>query len=225
MAGATGDLGGRIARSLRQRGATVRAIVRPGSDNWKIAALQEQGCSLVEADYNNVPALKEACTGGDCVVSALSGLRGVIVDAQTSLLQAAVDAGVPRFMPSDFAIDFTKLPYGTNRNLDLRREFAERLDEAPIRATSVLNGMFTYLLTGQAPVILFPLKRVVYWEDADQLLDFTTIEDTAAFAAAAALDPAAPRYLRVAGQAVSARGLKEVASKVTGKKFGLLPVV
>ena len=31
LAGATGDLGGRIARALRGRGAAVRAIVRPGS--------------------------------------------------------------------------------------------------------------------------------------------------------------------------------------------------
>ena len=42
--------------------------------------------------------------------------------------RAAVDAGVPRFIPSDFAIDFTKIPEGGNRNLDLRREFHRRLE-------------------------------------------------------------------------------------------------
>jgi uncharacterized protein YbjT (DUF2867 family) len=31
LAGATGNLGGRVARELRQRGAAVRAIVRPGT--------------------------------------------------------------------------------------------------------------------------------------------------------------------------------------------------
>ncbi|MHC2990413.1 NmrA family protein [Pontibacter sp. HJ8] len=224
LAGATGNLGGRIARSLLERGARVRAIVRRGSDKNKIAALQHQDVSIVEVDYKSLSELTEACSGGACVVSALSGLREVIVDAQTLLLQAAVGAGVSRFIPSDYAIDFTKLPPGTNRNLDLRQEFHDRLHEAPIAATSILNGMFTDLLTGQAPVILFPLKRVVYWGDADQLLDFTTIADTATFTAAAALDPTTPRYLRIAGDVLSASGLRAAASEVTGKDFKLLRV-
>lgn len=222
VAGATGNLGGRIVHHLLGLGASVRAIIRPGSANTMIAALQKQGAVLVEADFNNAGQLEKACSGATCVVSALSGLREVMVGVQTRLLEAAVAAGVPRFIPSDFSIDFTRLPRGTNRNLDLRQEFHERLDGAPIAATSILNGMFTDLLIGQAPVILFPLKRVVYWGSADQLLDFTTLENTAAFTAAAALDPYAPRYLRIAGEVASARGLVEAASEVTGQKFRLL---
>ncbi|MDX5438340.1 MAG: NmrA family protein, partial [Pontibacter sp.] len=96
-----------------------------------------------------------------------------------------------------------------------------RLDQAPIAATSVLNGMFADLLKGEAPVVLFGLHRVVYWGDADQPLDFTTIENTAAYTAAAALDPATPRYLRIAGDVRSARGLAEAASEATGREFKL----
>ncbi|CAA9287653.1 MAG: Isoflavone reductase homolog P3, partial [uncultured Adhaeribacter sp.] len=225
LAGVTGDLGGRIARFLLQRGARVRAIVRPGSAaNNTIIALRRKGLLVAEVDFNDIPALTKACAGGSCVVSALSGLREVIVEAQTSLLTAAVAAGVPRFIPSDFAIDFTQLARGTNRNLDLRQEFKEKLDQAPIAATSILNGMFTDLLTGEAPVVLFPVKRVIYWGNANQPLDFTTIENTAAFTAAAALDPTTPRYLRVAGDVLSARGLQAAASKATGQKFRRLRV-
>lgn len=219
LAGATGDLGGRIAHHLLIRGAQVVALVRRHSSSEKIKALQNKGASVVEVDYKNVEELTNACAGATCVVSALSGLREVIVDTQTLLLRAALKAGVPRFIPSDFAIDFTKLPYGTNRNLDLRKEFQERLDQAPIAATSVLNGMFTDLLKGEAPVVLFGFNRVVYWGDADQPMDFTTIENTAAYTAAAALDPSTPRYLRIAGDVKSARGLAEAASEAIGKDF------
>lgn len=222
LAGATGDLGGRIARALLKRGAGVRAIVRPGSANDKVAALRKLGVSIVEADFQSIPDLVKACSGGSCVVSALSGLRNVIVNSQSALLQAAVEAGIPRFIPSDFAIDFNRLPSGSNRNLDFRREFGQLLDQAPIAATSVLNGMFADLLTGEAPFVLFRFKRVVYWEDADQPLDFTTIDNTAAFTAAAALDSSTPRYLRVAGEVLSAKGLKEAASQATGEEFRLL---
>jgi hypothetical protein len=178
--------------------------------------------SVEPVDFGDAAALARVCAGGSCVVSALSGLRDVIVEAQSALLHAAVAAGVPRFIPSDYCIDYTALPRGANRNLDLRAEFRVRLDRAPIRATSILNGMFADLLTGQAPVVLFPLRRVVYWGDADQPLDFTTADDTATFTAAAALDPGTPRDLRIAGDVQTARGLARSASEATGRHFRLL---
>jgi nucleoside-diphosphate-sugar epimerase len=219
LAGATGDLGGRIADALLERGAAVRALVRRSSPPERVERLRTRGAKVVEVDFGSGTGLSRACSGGACVVSALSGLRDVIVEQQARLLDAAVEAGVPRFIPSDFSIDFTKLPAGANRNLDLRREFGERVARAPIAATSILNGMFTELLTGPAPVVLFRFRRVVYWEDADQLLDFSTIDDVAAYTAAAALDPSTPRYLRIAGDQISARGLAEVATDVEGREF------
>jgi nucleoside-diphosphate-sugar epimerase len=221
LAGATGNLGGRIARAILERGASVRAVVRHNSDPDKVEELRKRGASIAEVDFNSVSELTGACMGGSCVISALCGLRDVIVETQTLLLDAAVKAGVPRFIPSDYSIDFTKLPPGTNRNLDLRREFHGRLDKAPIAATSILNGMFTDLLTGEAPFILFKLKRVVCWEDPDQKLDLTTMDDSAEFTAAAALDSSTPRFLRIAGDQISARGLLEVVSEVTGENFRL----
>ena len=213
VAGANGNLGGRIITELVRLGAKPTALVRKGSK----ASLP--GVEIVVVDYNDPASLLSACRGTHCVVSALSGLREVIVDAQTALLNAAVDAGVPRFIPSDYCIDYTKLTDGSNRNLDLRREFSRRLDAANIAATSVLNGMFTNLLLKEAPLIQAGLKRVLYWGSADQLLDFTTIDNTAAFTARAALDENTPRYLRIAGDVVSSRDLAGAASRATGHRF------
>jgi uncharacterized protein YbjT (DUF2867 family) len=200
----------------------VRAIVRRKNARTAAQKLTPLGVEIVEADYDDAAELRAACQGGRCVVSALSGVRDTIIEAQSRLLEAAVAAEVPRFMPSDYCIDFTRVSLGANRNLDLRWEFAERLAEAPIAATSILNGMFTELLVGKAPVVLFPLRRVLYWGDADQPLDFTTLGDTASFTAAAALDDSAPRILRIAGDQQSARDLTRVASKLSGKEFRLL---
>lgn len=225
LAGATGALGLLIAHQLRRLGAPVRALIRPETAaGAEATSLRQQGVELAEVDYDSVASLQQACAGASCVVSALSGLRPVIVDAQTRLLEAAVAAGVPRFIPSDFSADFAQLPPGSNRNFDLRREFQRRLDRAPIRATSVLNGMFMDLLKGQAPLILPGPGLVVYWGDADQPLDFTTMVDTAAFTARAALDDDAPRTLRVAGDVLSPRGLRAAASLALGKEFRLLRV-
>ena len=222
LAGATGELGFLIAGFILKRGGVVKALVRQGSSNPRVSELRRIGAEIIEVDFADVDELTRACAGGTCFVSALSGLRDVIVDMQMRLLNAAVAAGIPRFIPSDFSIDFTKLPNGSNRNLDLRREFGRKLNDAPIAATSILNGMFTDLLTGQAPVVLFKIKRVLYWGNADQPMDFTTMRDTADYTAAAALDPTTPRYLRIAGEVATIRDIQRAASEATGEKFGTL---
>ena len=222
VAGATGDLGLRIVRALRREGATVTAIVRPGTDQARVAPLTALGARVVEAGPGRPGSWQSACAGAACVVSAFNGLSATVIDAQTALLEGAVRAGVPRFIPSDFSIDYAKTAPGGNRNLDLRRAFQARLDAAEIQATSVLNGAFMELLDGQAPLILHRPHRVLHWGSADQILDFTTKDDTAAFTARAALDAATPRWLRIAGDSLSARDLAEAASAARGTRYRTL---
>ena len=88
LAGATGDLGFRIAQSLLNRGAVVRALVRPGNTKPEVTSLRDLGAEIVEVDFNSVTALTKACAGAACVVSAVSGLRDVIVNGQKRLLDA-----------------------------------------------------------------------------------------------------------------------------------------
>ena len=221
VAGATGNLGERIINALLARGAEVRAVVRSGCDIEKLNKLEKLGVKIFTVNMSNVEEISNACVGVFCVVSALQGLQEVIVDTQRVLLDAAIAAGVPRFIPSDYSIDFTKFPPGENRNLDLRRDFHKYLDKTSISATTIFNGAFAELLTGQMPLIFFKLKRILYWGNADQRMDFTTMDDTAAFTANAALDPSTPRILRIAGDQVSARELTTIMSEVTGKKIRL----
>ncbi|SOD96772.1 NmrA family NAD(P)-binding protein [Spirosoma fluviale] len=222
VAGATGDMGERIVKALLNRGANVRALVRASSNSAKITELEKMGVQVVKLNAWTVNELTEACRGVSCVVSALSGLRETVIDAQKALLDAAVAAGVPRFIPSDYSIDFTKLPAGRNRNLDLRREFHAYLDKAPIASTTIFNGPFADMITGQMPIILFKLHRVMVWGNPDQRIDFTTKDDTAAFTASAALDNSTPRFLRIAGDQLSLRELTGVVSEVTGENYSVL---
>lgn len=222
LAGGTGDLGGRIATALVARGASVRALVRPSTAEERLARLRTAGAEPVAADFADAEALTDACRGAECVVSALSGLEDSIVVAQTALLDATVRAGVPRFIPSDYSIDYTAPATGTNRNFDLRRRFRERVDRAPIRATSIFQGAFADMLNDQMPLVVRPIRRVVYWQDADAKFALTTKDDTAAFTAAVALDPEAPRDLHVAGSEASARDLAAIMRELTGDRWKLL---
>lgn len=219
VAGAAGDLGARITKALIARGATVRALCRPEASAAEKFRLEGLGASLIEADPADLSALAAVLKGGDCVVSALNGLRNVIVDRQSVLLDAAVKAGVPRFIPSDYSIDFTKTQPGLNRNLDLRRDFMSIVDRADIAATSILNGAFMDMLGEEVPIIQPSIHRVVYWRSADQLTDWTTKDDVAAYTAAAAMDAKAPRILRVVGDAVSVRQIAQSLTEISGKRY------
>jgi uncharacterized protein YbjT (DUF2867 family) len=222
VAGATGNLGEKIIKALLEKGAHVHAVVRTGCDPEKKVRLKKLGVEVFEVDMSNVAAVSEVCKGATCVVSALAGLQEVIIDTQKVLLDAAVQAGVPRFIPSDFSMEFTNLIHGRNRNFDLRKDFQVYLDKSSIAATTIFIGPFMDLLTDQMPMILFKKKRLLYWGNADTRLDFTTMHDTAAFTANAALDDTTPRFLRIAGDRITPREMSVVMSEITGHPFRLL---
>ena len=214
VAGATGNLGQRIVAALIARGAEVTALGRVGTSDEKVADLKHTGATVVLGDTSDADAVAEACENVSCVVSALQGLRDVVVNTQTVLLNGALNAGVPRFIPSDFSVDFTTLPHGENRNFDLRREFHQTLHKAPIAATSIFNGAFSDVLTYGGPLLNFKEKTVGYWENPDWFMDFTTMDDTAAYTADAALDRATPKSLAIASFQVTPNDLVKFTADV-----------
>jgi hypothetical protein len=222
VAGATGNLGGNIIHALLEKGAAVHAIVRPSSDNIKIDELQKLGVKVFRVNMDDIQEVSKACIGASCVVSALAGLRNVIIDTQKILLDAAIHAGVPRFIPSDYSLDFTPFKNGENRNLDYRREFHDYLNKKPITSTSIFNGAFADMITGQMPLILFKQKMVLYWGNADHKMIFTTVKDTANYTANVALDDSAPRVLRIAGDQISPREIRTTVSEISGLKYRLI---
>ena len=221
VAGATGNLGLRIVKALLNKDAEIRVVVRLESDIEKIKKIENLDVKIYRVKNWNVEELKIPCHNAVCVISSLAGLRDVVIDAQKVLLDAAIAAGVPRFIPSDYSLDFTKFSNGENRNLDLRREFHTYLDNTSIAATSIFIGAFTELITDDMPLIFFKQKMILYWGNADYKWGFTTMDNTAAFTAKVALGATSPRYLRIAGDLISPREIREVVNEVTGQRFRL----
>jgi NAD(P)-dependent dehydrogenase (short-subunit alcohol dehydrogenase family) len=223
VAGATGNLGQRICRELLQKDVHVKAIVRTSSNNDSVLSLEKMGVEIIKVSQFNKQELTNACKGAICVVSAVTGLRDVIVEAQLELLNAAVAAGVPHFIPSDFSSDFTDIPKGENRNFDLRKEFHEHLDKSAIKATSIFNGCFADILRYNTPLYNKNTHTVAcYGDKADWQIDFTTMDDTAAFTAAAALDANAPRFLNIASFRVSPNDLVSLSGEQSDARFELV---
>jgi nucleoside-diphosphate-sugar epimerase len=104
VTGATGLIGGALARSLRESGEPVRALVRDLAVSEPMAQL---GIELVEGDLSEPATLGPAVAGCAAVVHAAAAVserlpRSVLwaanVDGTHHLARAALTAGVTRFV-------------------------------------------------------------------------------------------------------------------------------
>jgi uncharacterized protein YbjT (DUF2867 family) len=103
LVGATGQLGGRIARELLSTGAAVRALCRPASG---YAALKRMGAAVAFGDLRDPASLDRACDGIDTVVTTANTARrggddtvdAVDLQGTRDLIDAARKAGVRRFI-------------------------------------------------------------------------------------------------------------------------------
>lgn len=221
VAGATGNLGGKIIKALLAKDVEVRAIVRLETDIKKVKDLEQKGVQVFQVDTSNKSEISKHCIGAHCIVSALAGLKETVIDTQKIFLDAAVQANVQRFIPSDYSSDFTNLKEGQNRNLDFRRKFHEYLDKNSIKATTIFNGPFMDLLTTDMPLILLKQKWILCWGNANQILEFTTTDNVAEFTASAAVDDNTPRYLRIAGDKLSCNDFVKLLTELTRKQYKL----
>lgn len=204
LVGATGQLGGLIANALLRHGARLNLLVRPGSEHKLPASLREQATLFNE--------LAPAVRGASSVVSAVQGGPETIIDTQLELLRAARDAGVRRFIPSDFSYNLFGLDEGDNIHSDWRRTFARRADaeKGGVEVVHVMNGAFLDIGVLYGFLGAFDLQRgeAYLWGDGRAPMQFTTYADTAAYTAQAALaEEPLPGHFFVAGETLDFHGL------------------
>jgi uncharacterized protein YbjT (DUF2867 family) len=103
IAGATGYLGGYVAKEFKARGYFVRALVRSSK---KINGLWDSTDEIVDAEITRPETLEHICDGIDVVFSSIGitrqkdGLtfRDVDYQGNKNLLEVAVRAGVKKFV-------------------------------------------------------------------------------------------------------------------------------
>ena len=103
VTGATGFVGGNLARELRSRGYEVRALVRPGSNTL---TTEGAGIHRIEGDILDRESLDRAITGCAAVFHCAAaytfwsrdprGVRRANVEGTVNVLESATAAGVER---------------------------------------------------------------------------------------------------------------------------------
>jgi nucleoside-diphosphate-sugar epimerase len=227
LVGVTGMLGYKIAEAILEKGAMeVRAMLRAkGTIDAKRQArldeLKSSGVVFVEGDLLVPSSLPAACDGVEAIVLAVSGDEEMTVKGQINLIEAAAAKGVRRMIPSDYSVDYRKLDWGDNYNLDMRKKVFSALESSPLDYTLVLNGCFTDILFGPfLNVFDFAAGTFNYWGDGNTPFDVTTTDDTAKLIAEAIADPTmANGVLQVAGDVITMKQLLKTYQTVTSKKL------
>ncbi len=105
LTGATGFIGGQIARKLRDRGDDVIALVRSPE---KARSLGDLGCEIVAGDLTDAAAIEGAMNGCDAVIhgaaiykvgipkSEHEAMYEANVVGTERVLRAALEAGIPK---------------------------------------------------------------------------------------------------------------------------------
>ena len=107
LTGATGFIGGHVARLLRERGDEVVALVRNPD---KAAELRSLSCELIEDDLSSEDAIRRGAVGADAVFhvgavykvgipkSQHAAMHDSNVGGTERVLDAAIEAKVPRII-------------------------------------------------------------------------------------------------------------------------------
>lgn len=139
IAGASGALGSVVFQKLVSSGSfNVTVLRRQGS-----SAVFPSGTDIRDVDFDSVDSLKSALAGQDAVVATLGSTS---LGFQKNLVDAAIAAGVQRFIPSEFGSDLDnprtrKLPVFAPK-VEIREYLEEKAESTPLTYTYVCNSAF-----------------------------------------------------------------------------------
>ncbi|OCK75253.1 NAD(P)-binding protein [Lepidopterella palustris CBS 459.81] len=157
---------------------------------------------FVKVNYSDKAALVEALRGAGVVLSFIVVHQDVGNVAQKNLIDAAVEAGVRRFAPSEWATK-SNSGYARYAGKDEVRKYLEEInkDKNVLEYTLFQPGIFLdylahpYARTSHLPTmsmsVSYQHRRAIYIGDGCQPVVFTAVRDVAAIVAAA-LDHPSP---------------------------------
>jgi NADH dehydrogenase len=224
VVGATGTLGGTIAKRLAEQGKQVRALVRPQSD---AADLKRLGIEAVLGDLKEPASLERACEGAEALVTtANSAGRGgednvesVEEGGNRNLVDAAKAAGVRQFVFTSALGSSLDSPVPFMRGKAVAEQ---HLRESGVPFTILMPNLFMEVwcpnVVGNAAMAGRP---VVLVGEGTRKHSMISIEDVAAFAVATVGNDAARNRTLVLGgpQPLSWRDIVAAYERALGRQL------
>ena len=228
LCGASGELGGRVARRLSERGADLRVLARPGAAGTAAAAAP--GAEVVAGDLRDAPSLDPAVRGVQTVVAtatamgrALGGealdVRAVDGHGMLALVDAAERAGVERFV----YVAYAGLSDEAARRYPLaaaKRAVERRLERSSMRTAILRPDQFQEIWLSPVTQFDWPHGRVVVFGHGETRTRYVAVDDVAEAVARVALAGDPPAMIEFGGpDALTRREAVALFEQVSGQEF------
>ncbi|KAL9619150.1 MAG: hypothetical protein Q9160_006240 [Pyrenula sp. 1 TL-2023] len=214
-----GLLGSAVLDQLVKASFTVTVFTR----NRNSVKDLPSGVSVAEVDYHSYDSLLHALQGQDAVVSTVN--NEAVLD-QKQMIDAAISAGVKRFIPADFGALSTD-PKGQSlpvhhSMVQIQQYLADKARSSSLEYTVFATGGFLDLLLTWPFVLDFPNRSIQLYGDGTTPFSTTSVASIGKAVAGALKNPAATknRVVRIHDIILTQAKMLEVAKKFTpGEKW------
>ena len=225
IVGATGLLGGEICRLLTAEGKPVRALVRPTSDQSKVAQLESLNIEVVRGDLKDRASLDAACEGTSAVISTASAtlsrqegdsIQTVDLEGQLNLIDAAKAASSSQFVLISFPEVDVEFPLQA-----AKRKVEEHLKASGLTYTILQPAFFMEVWLSPALGFDVANAQAQIYGSGENKISWISYKDVAKFAIAS-LDNSEARnaVIELGGaEALSPLEVVQIFEKVMGRKF------
>jgi|SRR5688572_25343870 len=231
VAGSTGVLGFEICRRLRERGRSVRALVRASSAPERVSALRAQGCEIVTCDLKNPGSLAPACTGADVVISTVTAIATAkegdsfaATDGagNINLVDAAVAAGAKQFIFVSF--DPSGMPEAPLVNA--KRDVDQHLERSGLGYTILHPALFMESWLGPRLFADTAAGTATVYGNRDVRFRYVAVADVAEVAVQCVDNPAARNAVISFGgpEALTQREALKIFQETFAKRFTVTEV-
>lgn len=193
IAGITGKFAGLVLTNLlKHPDVNIRGFCRNPS-KLPEATRSSSRVQITQGESTDRDALNSFVKGTDVVICAYLGDNDLMVEGQKLLIDACEEQGVPRYIASDYSLDFTKLEYGQHPGKDPMKTVKEYVDsKTTVKGVHVLIGCFMETFWSTFLQMWNPEeKSFTYWGSGEEVWESTTYGTAAEYVAAVAMDPKA----------------------------------
>lgn len=194
IAGFTGRVAGLLTLSLLEQDPNVqiKGLARtPANVSKSISS--KNNVQVIQGGAFDTDKIRSFVHGCDVVVCCYSHDDRIMVDGQKLLIDLAEEEGVPRYVASDWCLDYTKLGMGELFAKEASQRIKGYLDtKNSIKGVHMLIGGFTEVIFAAFFRIWDSQTSTLrYWGTGDEVWECTTYQNSAQYTAAVCLDRAA----------------------------------
>lgn len=222
LIGATGNLGPAILKALLGADLEVIVLSREGSTSTDSLASHPKQ-TIIKADFDNIDSIASALNGVEAVVSNVASSALL---SQKKLIDGAIQAGVQRFLPSDFGSDFgiaanSSVPFNQPK-AEIHEYLFARVKENPsFSYTFVTNGPFFDWCLAFGLFGDLRSHHMKLWDGGDVPFSTTTLASVGKAVVGVFKNPEATRNkeIRVADTSITLRKIMGIVKEIDGQEW------